>query len=61
MGAQQSARGESEALHDGAPPEMSVVVRRREVRGCEFLAALGGSDVNWNVLHNLQFLFLISG
>jgi len=34
---------------------MSVGVIRRDVRGCEFPAALGGSDGNGNVLHNLRF------
>src|SRR5258708_31913697 len=36
----ESGGGESEALHDGAPPEMSVAVRGFDVRGCELPAAL---------------------
>src|SRR5258708_23081599 len=60
MSAQQSSCGQSEAPHEGAPPEISVGIRRRDVRSCEFPASLCGTDMSWNVLHNLQFEFLIS-
>jgi hypothetical protein len=54
-GAKQSSCGESEALSQSSTSGLPIGPGYLDIRGCEFPAALRGTDMNWYLLHILQF------